>query len=126
MTWELYLYSLGMRTELLEYWEEREREKEVKRKKGIKIEESFRRIDEIEKSVEIFDNGKKHSKNNSSVGGSKVQMRFDDNLLDQEDIQIQVNDVDLPIDGYQKPFNEVKYAYNAYNPQQPNYLNPYD
>ena len=49
-------------------------------------------------------------------------MRFDDNLLDNEDIQIQINDVDLPIDGYQnKPFNEVKYAYNP----NANYLNPY-
>lgn len=41
-------------------------------------------------------------------------MRFDDNLLDNEDIQIEINNVDIPIDGQNqdKPFNEVKYACN--------------
>ena len=58
-------------------------------------------------------------------------MRFDDNLLDNEDIQIEVNNVDIPIDGpnQDKPFNEVKYAYNPtanLNPYQNNVPSYFD
>jgi hypothetical protein len=71
MTWELYLYSAGMKEELLEYWDEREKEKEIQKKKGIPLEHSFRRIDEVEKSVEIFDGkAKAGQKGESSLKGS--------------------------------------------------------
>ena len=58
MTWELYLYSLGYVEELNQYWQGQQEQianKKLKcQKKGQSYSEVFRRIDQMEKSVELL------------------------------------------------------------------------
>jgi len=63
------MYSLGMTEDLNAFWKQQEELKQARLKLG-KVDDSFRRLDQYEKSFEIYKPPK--SETSASKGGSKV------------------------------------------------------
>lgn len=82
--------------ELLEYWVAQQNIKEKRKASGIDDTSSFRRIDEFEKSVEIYEQGKRSRKSSSDRKSSRSNssmVKFE-NSIHLNQVSIDVDDVD--------------------------------
>ena len=95
LSWELYIYSLGLKDDLAEFWEAQD-----KYNKKRSSDDSFTRIDKLEKSVEIY----KPPKSSRSESSSKKSKIFD-------------NDIKISIDNSEE---KVPYTDKKFGEQDPN------